>query len=204
MIRGAGDILGPEQAGFIDSIGLDMYIKLLNEAIKEKMEGEQEEDKVEYNSTLHVDAYIPNSYAKEGDKIELYQDILHAPSIEDLLVIKEKTRDIYGRLPEEVEALFTKRNIDLLVRDAHVLKLEEKNRYVEIELGDEYINIKGIGNILFEALIPFLAFVKISYANNVFKIQLNKGKKWISDLENILKSLLEIQKHFVIKEIVWD
>ncbi|MBQ6731429.1 MAG: transcription-repair coupling factor [Bacilli bacterium] len=203
MIRGAGDILGPEQAGFIDSIGLDMYIKLLNEAIKEKMQGEnEEEDKVEYNATLHVDAYIPNSYAKEGDKIELYQDIMHAPSVEDLLTIKEKTRDIYGRLPEEVEALFTKRNIDLLVRDAHVLKLEEKPRLVEIELGDEYINIKGIGNILFEALIPFLAFVKISYANNVFKIQLNKGKKWVSDLENILKSLLEIQKHFSIKEIV--
>ena len=202
MIRGAGDILGPEQAGFIDSIGLDMYIELLNEAIKEKMEGEVEEEKVEYYSTLHVDAYIPNSYAKEGDKIELYQDILHAPSIEDLLVIKEKTRDIYGRLPEEVESLFTKRNIDLLVRDAHVLKLEEKPRIVEIELGDEYINIKGIGNILFEALIPFLAFVKISYANNIFKIQLTKGKKWVSDLENILKSLLEIQKHFTIREIV--
>ena len=203
MIRGAGDILGPEQAGFIDSIGLDMYIKLLNEAIKEKMEGEtKEEEKVDFNPTLHVDAYIPNSYAKEGDKIELYQDILHAPSTEDLLVIKEKTRDIYGRLPEEVEALFTKRNIDLLVRDAHVLKLEEKSKFVEILLGDEYINIKGIGNILFEALIPFLAFVKISYANNVFKIQLSKGKKWISDLESILNSLLEIQKHFVVKEIV--
>ena len=203
MIRGAGDILGPEQAGFIDSIGLDMYIKLLNEAIKEKMEGEkEEEEKVEFNPTLHVDAYIPNSYAKEGDKIELYQDILHAPSTEDLLLIKEKTRDIYGRLPEEVEALFTKRNIDLLVRDAKVLKLEEKPKYIEILLGDEYINIKGIGNILFEALIPFLAFVKISYANNVFKIQLSKGKKWISDLESILNSLLEIQKHFVVKEIV--
>ena len=203
MIRGAGDILGPEQAGFIDSIGLDMYIKLLNEAIKEKMEGEQqEEEKVEFNPTLHVDAYIPNSYAKEGDKIELYQDILHAPSTDDLIRIKEKTRDIYGRLPEEVEALFIKRNIDLLVRDAHVLKLEEKNKYVEIQLGDDYINIKGIGNILFEALIPFLAFVKISYANNVFKIQLSKGSKWISDLESILNSLLEIQKHFTVKEIV--
>ena len=202
MIRGAGDILGPEQAGFIDSIGLDMYIKLLNEAIKEKMEGEIEEEKTEYNSTLHVDAYIPSSFANDGDKIELYQEILHAPSAEDLFSIKEKTRDIYGRLPEEVEALFIKRNIDLLTRDAHVLRLEEKNKYIEIELGDDYINIKGIGNILFEALIPFLAFVKISYANNVFKIQLSKGKKWVSDLENILNSLLEIQKHFVGKEIV--
>ena len=201
MIRGAGDILGPEQAGFIDSIGLDMYIKLLNEAIKEKMDGEVVEENVEVNPVLNVDAYIPNSYAKEGDKIELYQDILHASSLDSLLTIKEKTRDIYGRLPEEVELLFVKRSIDLLVREAHVLKLDEKPKHIVIQLGDEYINIKGIGNILFEALIPFLAFVKISYANNVFTIQLNKKKNWMLDLENILKNLLEIQKHFVIQEI---
>ena len=201
MIRGAGDILGPEQAGFIDSIGLDMYIKLLNEAIKEKMDGEIVEENVEINPVLNVDAYIPNSYAKEGDKIELYQDILHASSLDSLLNIKEKTRDIYGRLPEEVELLFVKRSIDLIVKEAHILKLDEKPKHIEIQLGDEYINIKGIGNILFEALIPFLAFVKISYANNVFKIQLNKRKNWMLDLENILKSLLEIQKHFVVQEI---
>ena len=201
MIRGAGDILGPEQAGFIDSIGLDMYIKLLNEAIKEKMDGEIEEENVEINPVLNVDAYIPNSYAKEGDKIELYQEILHASSLDSLQAIKEKTRDVYGRLPEEVELLFVKRNIDLLSKDAHVLKLEEKPKLVEIKLGDEYINIRGIGNILFEALIPFLAFVKISYANNVFKIQLNKRKEWMNDLEGILRSLLEIQTHFVAKGI---
>ena len=201
MIRGAGDILGPEQAGFIDSIGLDMYIKLLNEAIKEKMEGEIQVEEGPVITTLNVDAYIPNSYAKEGDKIELYQEIMHAPSLEQLYAIKEKTRDIYGRLPDEVDMLFTKRSIDLLVREARVLKLEDKPRYVEINLGDDYINIRGIGNILFESLIPFLSNVKISYANNIFKIQLFKSKKWISELEGILKSLLEIQKHFIAKEI---
>ena len=201
MIRGAGDILGPEQAGFIDSIGLDMYIKLLNEAIKEKMEGEIQVEEEPVITTLNVDAYIPNSYAKEGDKIELYQEIMHAPSLEQLYAIKEKTRDIYGRLPDEVDMLFTKRSIDLLVREARVLKLEDKPRYVEINLGDDYINIRGIGNILFESLIPFLSNVKISYANNIFKIQLFKSKKWISELEGILKSLLEIQKHFIAKEI---
>jgi transcription-repair coupling factor (superfamily II helicase) len=201
MIRGAGDILGPEQAGFIDSIGLDMYIKLLNDAVKEKMEGKVEEEDVEINPTLDIDAYIPNSYAKEGDKIELYQEILHAPTLFELETIKTKTRDVYGRLPEEVESLFAKRSIDLLTKEAHVLKLQDKAKFVEINLGDEYINIKGIGNILFEALIPFLAFVKISYANNVFRIVLNKGKNWVYDLENILKSLMEIQNHFVVKEI---
>ena len=201
MIRGAGDILGPEQAGFIDSIGLDMYIKLLNEAIKEKMDGHVEEEEIEINPTLNIDAYIPSSYAKEGDKIELYQEILHAPSLFDLDYIKEKTRDVYGRLPNEVEKLFAKRSIDLLTKEARVLKLVDKPKFVEINLGDEYINIKGIGNILFEALIPFLAFVKISYANNTFKIVLTKNKNWIYDLENMLKSLLEIQKHFAVKEI---
>jgi transcription-repair coupling factor (superfamily II helicase) len=202
MIRGAGDILGPEQAGYIDSIGLDMYIKLLNEAIKEKMDGTYHEPEVvDFNPTLNIDAYIPNTYSKEGDKIELYQEILNAPSIEDLAYIKQKTRDIYGRLPEEVDSLFVKRNIDLLTREAKVTKLEEKPRFFEITLGEEYINIRGIGNILFEALIPFLAFVKISYANNVFRIQLSKRTKWISDLESILKSLLEIQKHFLVKEV---
>ena len=201
MIRGAGDILGPEQAGFIDSIGLDMYIKLLNDAVKEKMEGKVEEEEIEINPTLDIDAYIPNSYAKEGDKIELYQEILHAPTLFELETIKTKTRDVYGRLPEEVESLFAKRSIDLLTKEAHVLKLQDKAKFVEINLGDEYINIKGIGNILFEALIPFLAFVKISYANNVFRIVLNKGKSWVYDLENILKSLMEIQNHFVVKEI---
>ena len=201
MIRGAGDILGPEQAGFIDSIGLDMYIKLLNDAVKEKMEGKPQEEEVEINPTLNVDAYIPNSYAKEGDKIELYQEILHAPTLFELDYIKEKTRDIYGRLPEEVEQLFAKRSVDLLTKEAKVLNLQDKAKYVEIYLGDDYINIKGIGNILFESIIPFLAFVKISYANNVFKIVLNKGKNWIYDLENILKSLMEIQNHFVMKEV---
>ena len=201
MIRGAGDILGPEQAGFIDSIGLDMYIKLLNESVKEKMGEEVVKEEIEMTPSLNVDAYIPNSYAQEGDKIELYQEILHAPTIESLLLIKEKTRDIYGRLPIEVETLFTKRSIDLLAKEARILKLEEKPKFVDIKLGDEYANIRGIGNILFEAIIPFLAFVKISYANNVFKIQLTKRSNWMLDLENILKSLSEIQKHFLIKEV---
>lgn len=201
MIRGAGDILGPEQAGYIDSIGLDMYVKLLNDAIKEKIEGVIEKEEIEFNPVLNIDAYIPNTYARDSDKIELYQEILHCPSLEDLLYIKEKTRDVYGRLPKEVEMLFAKRNIDLLAREAQVVKLEEKNRFVEIILGESFIKIKGIGNILFESLIPYLAFVKISYANNVFKIQLDKRAKWIKDLENILKSLLEIQRHFVVREV---
>ena len=201
MIRGAGDILGPEQAGFIDSIGLDMYLKLLNEAIREKMTGE-EEPVIEANPSLSLDAYIPKEYANDSDKIGLYQEILLAPSLEDLASMKEKMRDIYGELPVEVERLFSKRTIDLLVRDAKIEELSEINNKVEILFGNEYIKIRGIGNMLFESLIPYLNFIKVNYANNKFKILMNKRKVWIDDLENILRTLANVIKGNKIKEVI--
>ena len=202
MIRGAGDILGPEQAGFIDSIGLDMYIKLLNEAVKEKMEGIVEEENIEANPSLTLDAYIPESYANDSEKIEMYQEIMAAPSKEVLISLKEKVRDIYGKLPKEVEMLFSKRNIDLLVRESNIQDLQEANNKVEIILGEDFVRIKGIGNILFEALIPYLNFIKVSYGNNKFKIVMNKRKDWIIDLECILECLVNITRKNKVKVIV--
>ena len=193
MIRGAGDILGPEQAGFIDSIGLDMYIKLLNEAVKEKVDGKTVEPP-QYNLNLDVnfDAYIPKEYASDSDKIELYHDIMAASSHETLMDIKAKTRDIYGKLPLEVEQLFTKRNIDLMVKECDIREVKETRYNLEINLGDNFIRIKGIGNILFEALIPFLSIIKISYVNRKFKIVMQKKQNWLNDFENILKSLVGV------------
>ena len=193
MIRGAGDILGPEQAGFIDSIGLDMYLRLLNEAVREKITGEEHKQE-EYNKTISLsfDAYIPAEYASDSDKIELYQDILAATSIDSLNEIKSRTRDIYGRYPEEVEQLFYKRSIDLMVKICEIKDIKDNKNNVELILGDNFINIKGIGNILFEALIPYLSLIKISYINHKFKIIMTKRGNWLIDLENILKSLVNI------------
>ena len=191
MIRGAGDILGPEQAGFIDSIGLDMYIKLLNEAVQEQMTGVVEQP-IEANATLSIDAYIPSTFADDADKIEIYQEILTAPSSEALLRIKARTRDIFGKLPEEVEKLFQKRNIDLLRMDAKVDRLSENINSIELVLSKDYINIRGIGNILFEAMIPYLKMIKVTYLKNEFKIIVMKRPGWLNTLEAILASLVNI------------
>ncbi len=191
MIRGAGDILGPEQAGFIDSIGLDMYIKLLNEAVQEKLTGEIEQP-IEANISLSIDAYIPTSFANDSDKIEIYQEILTAPSLEALARIKARTRDIFGKLPDEVNKLFVKRNIDLLKEDAKVAKMIENPNNIELVLAKDYINIRGIGNILFESMIPYLKTIKVSYIKNEFKIFIFKNKGWLDTLEAILMSLTNI------------
>lgn len=203
MIRGAGDILGPEQAGFIDSIGLDLYLKLLNEAVQEKVNGKQSKPlEYEVNLNLKMDAYIPPEYANDQSKIELYQDILSASSPESLLEIKNKVRDMYGKMPPEVELLFLKRNIHLLLDSLETCSLKENPKTIEIYLGDKFINIKGIGNILFEALIPYLSMIKISYVNHKFKIIVyKKNNNWIYDIENILKSLKRILDTNEVKKI---
>jgi len=203
MIRGAGDILGPEQAGFIDSIGLDMYIKLLNEAVKEKIDGVEEvlETNADANISLTIDAFIPSEYASDSDKIELYQEIMAASSSDSLLVLKRKTKDVYGALPKSVELLFIKKSVDLLIKEAGVETLKEQPSFIEIYLGEPYINIRGIGNILFETLIPYISKIKVSYLNHRFKVILKKDKDWLKDLESILIGLENIKATNKIKEI---
>lgn len=193
MIRGAGDVLGPEQAGFIDNIGLDMYIKLLNEAVKNKLEGVvSEEPPIELNLTLSVDAYIPSDYASESDKIELYQEINSACDLEGLSIVKQKIIDIYGKMPRSVELLIEKRMIDILVKEAKIKSLVERGNQIEIILDDSYTKIRGIGNILFETMIPFISYSRIAYRNREFKITVNKRKDWFGDIKTMLTSLLNI------------
>lgn len=200
MIRGAGDILGPDQAGFIDSIGLDMYIKLLNEAVKDKFNEEVDlskenvvSEKEKIISELDIDAYIPNEYASLSDKIELYQSIQNCHDFETLATLKLNTRDIYGKLPESVEHLFLKQEVDILIKDSQVENVNVYSTYIEIILGDNYLNIKGIGNILFEAMFPYVGFCKISYMNRIFKIRMEKRKNWLKDYKDILLVLKQIQ-----------
>ena len=196
MIRGAGDILGPEQAGFIDSIGLDMYIKLLNETVKEKMSGAPEikDNKKEIITNLDVDAYIPDNYAKESNKIELYHSIEDAKTMEELSKAKVDIRDMYGKIPESVELLFDKQAIDILAKTSNIENLYIYPTYCEIILGDNYLNIRGIGNILFEAMMPYVNYSNISYINKLFKIKISKRKSWVNDLTAILSTLDEIMK----------
>ena len=79
-----------------------------------------------------------------------------------------------------------------MVKECEIKDIKENRTNVELYLGDNFINVKGIGNILFEALIPYLSIIKISYLNHKFKIVMNKSGNWLIDLENILKSLMNI------------
>jgi len=185
MIRGAGDILGPEQAGFIDSIGLDLYLKLLNEAVKAKQTGIIEEPP-KPNKLFQIDAYIPKSFAVNSDKIELYQELEDLKDEKDLALFSKKMRDIYGRIPDETKLLIQKKRIDLLSSNEEFKSVDEGDGYIDILLDDNFSRMNGIGNALFNDLVPYLPLVTVSFIDKRLRIRMRKKEKWLDSLEAIM------------------
>ena len=195
MIRGAGDILGPEQAGFIDSVGLDLYLKLLKEVIEEKKTGkpaEQPKPVVLFN----IDAYIPKGYASNEDRIQIYQEIENVESDAELYNLKRHIRDVYGRIPQEVDTLIQKRKIDLYLNGEEFEKTNEYNDYIELVLSSKFSELSGIGNALFESLQPYLDKIVVTYLQKVLRIRLKKEANWIKDLEAIVAVIRTLYRSY--------
>ena len=192
-IRGAGDILGPEQAGFIDTVGIDMYIKLLNEVIEEKKGIIKKEDEIKI-SNVSVDAYIPKKYALDGDKLELYQEIQQITSISDLTLFRAKLEDIYGKLPQEVEMLLVKRKIDILASHPNIDSMVEEMGGVTVVLSKEASSINRIGVTLFEKMGKMAKNVKGAYINRQIKLKLMKNSNFVDELEKMLTIISSISE----------
>lgn len=101
-IRGAGNILGKQQHGFIDSVGYDLYSAMLNEAVAKKR-GKKKTQRADAEVELGVEAYLPDDYVNDQrQKIELYKTIRQAQSDEELLDIQGDLIDRFGDYPAAV------------------------------------------------------------------------------------------------------
>lgn len=181
-IRGAGDLLGPQQSGFINEIGFDLYQKILDESVKEtKLEKfpdlfkELEEEKFDYlqNSDLSIeintDAYIPQSYiSNNSERFTLYKKLYETKSNSDLEQILNEMEDCYGKLPREARDLIfsVKLRISALNTGIKKLSLKEDKLTIEFPLS---------GNKdFYELVFPELSEFFLSYDN--LKI-IEKNKK---------------------------
>jgi transcription-repair coupling factor (superfamily II helicase) len=114
-IRGAGNLLGKEQSGFIEEIGFDLYIKLINEAVEELRLNEFKEvfktlPKPVEKSDTKIETYfeigIPEFYVpSQSDRLSFYTDLFSAESVEEINETKTELLDRFGSLPEEVNRL---------------------------------------------------------------------------------------------------
>ena len=104
-IRGAGNILGPEQHGHLATVGYDMYCKLMEETLNE-VQGRQSVRELETRVDLRVDAFLPADYvAEEKQRMEMYKRIASVVTDEDRADVTDELIDRYGPLPPAAEAL---------------------------------------------------------------------------------------------------
>lgn len=127
-IRGAGNILGPEQHGFMVAIGYELYCRLLEQAI-EMMQGKGEtREKISApRLDLQVNAYLPSSYVpNQQQKIELYRRIATLHTKEELQEMAAELKDRYGRLQAPVENLLLVMHLRQLARAKEVETIEQQ------------------------------------------------------------------------------
>ena len=104
-IRGAGNLLGPEQSGYMMSVGYDMYLKLLNDAVLEQ-QGKRAEIPPDCAADLTVSAYIPERYVPAAEqRMDLYRRIAAIRTDEDAGELLDELLDRYGDVPQPVRAL---------------------------------------------------------------------------------------------------
>lgn len=115
-IRGAGNLLGPEQHGHIASVGFDLYCRLLEEAIKER-KGEKKPEPPEPTIELVMDAFIPDDYITDpGQKVEIYKKIAAIGALEEVDEVAEEVEDRFGTPPTPVINLLEIARLKILAK----------------------------------------------------------------------------------------
>ena len=132
-VRGAGNLLGKEQSGDIMSVGFDMYLRLLDDAIR-KLSEEKEEIPLEVYLELEYSGYIPSIYIEEAEeKMEVYKKIASISTEEELEGMTAELFDRFGPLPDEVQSLLSLAEIRCICKKLFISSLKERNGKLEIE-----------------------------------------------------------------------
>ncbi|TBW73765.1 transcription-repair coupling factor, partial [Staphylococcus capitis] len=135
-IRGAGNLLGKQQHGFIDSVGFDLYSQMLEEAVNEKCGiKEKSPDAPDIEVELHLDAYLPAEYIQsEQAKIEIYKKLRKVETEEQLFDVKDELIDRFNDYPIEVERLLDIVEIKVHALHAGVELIKDKGKSIQIIL----------------------------------------------------------------------
>ena len=173
-IRGAGDILGSEQAGFIDTVGIDLYLKILNDETK-RLKGEviKEEEIKEEKPLISVSTYIDDKYTTDSHlKIEMHKLINTIDSYEKLLNVKEEFEDRFGKVDDDVLIYMYEEWFDKLARSKGIEKINQNSDNIEL-IYDIDSSKKIDGEALFVKAYKISRNFSFSYHNLRVYINLN-------------------------------
>lgn len=198
-IRGAGNLLGAQQHGFIDAVGFDMYSQMLQEAVARKQGKNAQVERTSVEINLGIDAYIPGTYIEdERQKIEIYKRIRELESEEMLNEVEDDLIDRFGDYPDEVAHLLTVGQIKMDGDRALVESIQRNERQLVFTLSKA-----GTKQYTAEQLFAALTATKMKATLGVEKekmtIKLTIGQKmdtaiWLREIAKFV-SALKAQKY---------
>ncbi len=162
-IRGTGNVIGPQQSGHMESVGYEMYCRLLAESVSE-IQGTPEEKSIDTQIDLPISAYIPEKYIiSHAQRISAYKRIASIETIEDVRDTYDELLDRYGEVPDYVNNL---------MEISHIRKIAEKKKFTEVR-GD-----KTLLTLMFETDdAPDLSGLVVSEEFMKRRVDLRNGKK---------------------------
>ena len=181
-IRGAGDILGSEQAGFIDSIGIELFLQMVNEEIAKLQGKEVTEEKEDTKPLLDVSTTIESTYIPDEDlKIEIHKKISNIKSEEDLKQIKSELEDRFGKLSDELNIYMYEELFEATAQRLNITKIKQTKTFIEITLPREITkNING----------DYL-FYETSKLSRMFRFSMKENELII------ILDIVKLDKHFI-------
>ena len=179
-IRGAGDILGREQSGFIDTIGIDLYLKMLNDAIRkskgEEVVSEDNDSKKADIPLISVSTHIDDNYVSDEElKIEIHKKINEVDSYESFCEIKNELEDRFGKLNESLIVYMYQEWFEYQAKKLNITEVIDGKNSVDVSLPKE-ISMHIDGEELFNDAYEISRNFRFSYKNGSIHIILDKIK----------------------------
>jgi len=189
-IRGAGNLLGPEQHGHMEAVGYEMYCRLLDEAVRELRGEPARKEDVEVTIDINIDAYIDDSYiGNESRKIEMYRKIAAINDENDVIDIEDELIDRYGEIPEPVRNLIKVAHIRALARSLGISSVTEKKDSVIFAFADsKSIDFRAIAKTA-EKYRRQLLFSAGTSPHLVYKKPQVSGEKLADNIKILLQDL---------------
>jgi transcription-repair coupling factor (superfamily II helicase) len=187
-IRGAGNILGGEQSGFMASVGFDLYSRLLAEAVEEAKARREEREPVrevpQAVVDLPVDAHLPDGYVPDtAQKLELYRRLARARTAGDLAAFRQEVTDRYGPMPAPVLRLVEVAELRLAAEGAGVASLAREEGWLVVRFGAGLSRASAMQLLSpsFGAPLPGVRPGDMTFASNQVRIRLPKDalKGWV-------------------------
>jgi len=193
-IRGAGNLLGKQQHGFIDSVGFDLYTQMLNDAVAKKR-GHTKAEKTNAEINLALEAYLPEDYiTDQRQKVELYKRIRQIDSLENYQEVKSELLDRFGDYPVEVANLL---DISLLKNsfdESLVKSVIMRNGIIAIKFAQKAADYLT-GDLVFKFLANTTMKAKVNNKNGEFIINLDSGSvdkhEWFEQLKTFAEKMAE-------------